>query len=175
MRSTITALLHLSNTALSNVDNSLLSILVALDFSKAFNTVNHELLAKLHLYGLSLAALSFLHSYITNRFQYMFVHNPLPMFSSPYRVSSDVPQAFTANATLLPLTSRLYIYADNILLENSFKHNEVRHPFYVILCKQRPSIYYISDWSASNGLHLNASKSFYMIIAPRPSYLVRLL
>ena len=40
------------------------------DLSKAFDSLSHELLlAKLHAYGLSIAALRLIHSYLTNRWQ----------------------------------------------------------------------------------------------------------
>jgi len=49
--STTTSLLHLSDAVLRAFDSHSLSALVALDFFKAFDTVNHELLlAKLHYY-----------------------------------------------------------------------------------------------------------------------------
>ena len=41
-----------------------------IDLSKAFDCLSHELLlAKLHAYGLSIAALRLIHSYLTNRWQ----------------------------------------------------------------------------------------------------------
>ncbi|EGI69185.1 hypothetical protein G5I_02099 [Acromyrmex echinatior] len=60
-----------ASQSLSNIDNNLLSVLVALDFLKEFDTVNHELLlAKFHFYVLSPTALSFLRIHI---------HKPLPI------------------------------------------------------------------------------------------------
>ena len=39
-----------------------------MDLSKAFDTINHELLiAKLHAYGFSMDALKIAHSYLSNR------------------------------------------------------------------------------------------------------------
>lgn len=99
------------------------------------------------------------------------------MFSFPHRVSSGVPQGsilapllfilFTANAASLPLTSRLYMYADDMLLVNSFKHNEA-----FTISSLVSDLQSISDWSVSNGLHLNPFKSFYMIVGS-PSFLSR--
>ena len=43
---------------------------ILMDLSKAFNTINHDLLfAKLHVYGFSKESLKLIKSYLTNRWQ----------------------------------------------------------------------------------------------------------
>ena len=55
----------------ANEDKSLVLGLF-LDFSKAFDTVNHEiLLAKLNYYGIKGSALQLLRSYLSNRNQFV--------------------------------------------------------------------------------------------------------
>lgn len=84
-----TSLLHLSDSVLRAFDVAL----VALDFSKAFDTINHELLiAKLHHYNLSDTALSLFRSFLAHRVQLVLIQNPFPTFSSPRSVPSGVPQ-----------------------------------------------------------------------------------
>ena len=52
------------------VDNKKLFRLLLIDLSKAFHCLSHELqLAKQLAYGFSVAALTLLHSYLTNRKQ----------------------------------------------------------------------------------------------------------
>ena len=52
------------------VDNGKAFGLLLTDLSKAFDCLSHELLlAKLHAYGFSFAALRLIHSYLTNRKQ----------------------------------------------------------------------------------------------------------
>lgn len=72
--STTTFLLHLSDSVLRTFDVGSLSALVALDFSKAFDTINHKLLiAKLHHYNLSDTALSLFRSFLAHRVQLVLI------------------------------------------------------------------------------------------------------
>ena len=50
---------------------------IIMDLSKAFNTLNHDLLvAKLETYGLELNAASFIKSYLVNRYQLCKIGDP---------------------------------------------------------------------------------------------------
>ena len=65
-----TALLDCTNKWYVNLDRKLFNLVVLIDFKKAFDTVDHEiLLAKLDLYAYRIKgqAQSFLKSYLTNR------------------------------------------------------------------------------------------------------------
>jgi len=64
--STITSILHLSDAVLRSFNSHSLSALVALDFSKAFDTVNHELLLAKLRYNLSNLAISLFRSFFLN-------------------------------------------------------------------------------------------------------------
>ena len=56
-----------------------------IDFSKAFDTLNHDmLLAKLHYFGFSNNAIPFLKSYISDRFHYVAVTQVSGVFKSDY-------------------------------------------------------------------------------------------
>ena len=64
--------------------------IIYLDMSKAFDTVNHaKLLRKLHQYGFGRNLLTWLESYLHNRFQRVTI---LGATSSPLPVTSGVPQ-----------------------------------------------------------------------------------
>ena len=81
--STMTELLHISDVVLHNFDNCRLTSIVALDFTKAFDTINHDLLlVKLKLYDLSHLALSLICLFLTNRTQQVLVYNSFLLFSS---------------------------------------------------------------------------------------------
>ena len=87
--STTMELLHIFDVMLRNFDNCRLTSIVALDFTKIFDIINHDLLlAKLKLCGLSHPAFSLICSFPTNRTQQVLVYNPFPLFSSTRAVSS---------------------------------------------------------------------------------------
>ena len=70
--STAQAITEIANTLRKAVDNNLYTCGVFLDFSKAFDTVNHTiLLSKLEAYGIRGIPLRWFQSYLSNRKQYV--------------------------------------------------------------------------------------------------------
>lgn len=114
--STTTSLLYLSDSVIRSFDEGFLSALISLDFSKAFDIINHDLfITKLYHYRFSGPALSLLRFFLTNRYQRVIVHNLLPILSSPRSVPLSVPQG-----SVVSVVCRLYMYADDFILK-SFK------------------------------------------------------
>ena len=64
------ALITLIEKMKESLDNNGLAAAVLMDLTKAFDTINHELLiAKLHAYGFDMDALEIIWSYLKNRLQ----------------------------------------------------------------------------------------------------------
>ena len=70
-----------------------------MDLSKAFDTINHELLiAKVHAYGVDRASLEIMHSYLTNRWQRTKINET---FSTWSELITGVPTGFCSRINLI--------------------------------------------------------------------------
>ena len=88
--STQTALISMLEKWKLSIDNKGFAGGVLMDLSKAFDTINHQLLlAKLHAYGFSKQALAIVCSYLSNRKQRIKINN---VFSSWKDLILGVPQ-----------------------------------------------------------------------------------
>ena len=73
-----------------------------MDLSKAFDTLNHLLLAKLHAYGFDRVSLKILRSYLSSRYQRTKINKS---FSSWSKIVFGIPQG----SVLGPLLFNIYI------------------------------------------------------------------
>ena len=138
---------------------------VFLDFSKAFDTVNHDiLLQKLYHYGIRGMALKWFQSYLSDRYQYV-TYNGTE--SAKQNIKCGVPQG----SILEPLLFLIYIndlanvceymmpllFTDDTNLFRGGKniddiHNEISH-----------DLDSISEWLKSNKLSLNIKKTHFIV------------
>jgi len=164
-RSTFMAINELYCNITSSLDKKLHTVGIFLDLSKAFDTINHNiLLDKLSNYGIRGLANDWFRSYLCGRQQRVLFNN---MLSSPQLVSCGVPQG----SILGPLLFLLYIndlpscttiphfvlFADdtNIL----FSHQDPNTLETIV----NNELKYISNWFKLNKLSLNIKKTNYII------------
>ena len=89
-RSTNTSLIRTTETIMSGIDKKKVAAVVLSDMSKAFDTINLEiLLNKLQDIGISPFGITWFNSYLCERHQIVRINNEL---SEPLPVESGVPQ-----------------------------------------------------------------------------------
>ena len=167
--STSFALIDLYDKISDAIDSKETSVGIFLDLSKAFDTVNHNILFdKLEYYGIRGLPLRWIKNYFSNRFQFVQYNE---YYSSYKKVCCRVPQG----SILGPLFFLLYIndicnvsqliemvlFADDTNI--FFSHKE---PQYVINTLNR-EMKKLSDWFQANKLSLNVKKSKFMVFKPR--------
>lgn len=162
---TTTALVHIVDdlSALLDSTNSF-AILVLLDFSKAFDSVNHMLLLqKLYLYyKFSTSAVRLIHSYLHNRKQFV-KHGDT--YSEIQEVVAGVPQGSILGPLLFSMYindlpwkiqhCKFHLFADDLQLYIGGHISELS----VIVAKVNADLQNTSLWAKNNSLALNPNKS----------------
>ena len=126
--STSTALLNLNDNIIRALDKKMAVISVSLDYSKAFDVLDHDLLcAKLHYIGFDEISQSFFHNYLTGRQQRVRVNR---VCSDAGNIISGVPQGsilgpllfliYTSDIFEEVLHSHVQTYADDVQLLHLF-------------------------------------------------------
>lgn len=175
-RGTNTALLDVTDNILAAQDEGMGTILVLLDFSRAFDSINTSLmLSKLNFYGFDSSVINWFHSYLSERSQYVQIQkdNGEVLRSVEREVRRGVPQGSILGPLLFILYSadiinrirhcKFHIYADDIQMYLSFKPEDIRSAELNL----NADLERVQAWSVSNSLLLNAKKTKYMILGTK--------
>lgn len=172
--STTTALLNISDNIIRGLDEKLATALVLLDFSKAFDTVDHDLLcAKLRYYGFDHSAVMFFECYLRERYQS--VRTNLGM-SQPELVSSGVPQGSILGPLLfLVYTFDIYSQVDNCDIQSYADDTQISLKFdpikYDIAANEiNKDLEKICEYCEQHKLKLNSDKTVTMLFTSRSNY-----
>ena len=168
--STESALILMVDSWLKALNAGKLVGCVMVDFRKAFDLVDHQiLLKKLHSYKCSNSCLSWFKSYLFHRTQRVAINNEL---SETSKLSCGVPQGSILGPLLfllfindLPLslhgTSFVDLYADDTTIYE--QHSDVK----TLQSNLQKSLNSLHDWCRKNGMVLNTLKTKVILITSR--------
>lgn len=166
--STTTALLRVTDSISRAMDASQCTILIFLDFSRAFDTISHELLlARLKFLGLGESALRWVHSYVSNRWQCTIIDTTNGrQISEPRKILSGVPQGsilgplfysvYSSSLLEVPVHCKIHAFADDSQMWLSFPPEMIA----TASDKIAHDLRLLSEWAKKNSLCLNVLKTF---------------
>jgi hypothetical protein len=168
-----TALLFVQNIALGAMDSGNVTLLVLLDLSSAFDTVNHTtLLTKLSSIGVCGNALTWFRQYLYNRWQSVKIGNSQ---SDSRPIMTGVPQGSVLGPTLFSiyLTGigevirkhgiEFVIFADDIQLLATSTPLDIQNA----IVKLEQCISELASWLSNHYLMLNAAKTELLVIGTK--------
>ena len=167
--STALSLTYLVNKIATSIDQNEITAGVFLDLSKAFDTLDHQILfEKLEHYGVCGLALQWIKSYFSNRTQFVQINDTR---SSEQIIRCGVPQGSILGPLLfilyindLPKTTRLaecLLFADDTSI--FYSNSDPDH----VASVMNSELTKISLWMKSNKLSVNIKKTNYVIFKPK--------
>ena len=166
---TTQAILHFLQYLYKHIDSGNIVFSLFLDFRKAFDCANHEiLLSKLNTCGVRGVALGWFRSYLTNREQYVSINN---VDSNPRVIQCGVPQGsvlgpllfliFVKDITICSNHFKYILYADDSTLQTCVPGDNVMGSAELI----NSELKCLDRWLKSNKISINADKTKYMLFS----------
>lgn len=174
--STTTALLKVCDDIRTTLDNGKTVVMILIDFSKAFDSIDHNILcAKLKTqFKFSTNSCNLMHSYLENRKIQVKSKDSL---SDPLSIYSGIVQGSILGPGIFPcyikdLVSvlkflKIHIFADDVGLYCEFDNSDVNA--FEITNKINLDLEAISIWSKENKIYINEKKTEAILIARNPN------
>ncbi len=168
--STEHALLAIKQNLEHNRANNHYTVMVSIDLSKAFDTVDSTqiLIEKLKYYGCDKKSTDWFKSFFSERQQYVQIENTKSITVNNHNISvvqgsTCGPKLFSIYINDLPEVTNLktYLFADDTTLAISGPNLNN------IMTQLQSELEKIADYFKANKLSLNATKSTYIIIPPK--------
>ena len=166
--STESALISLTDQILLSLDQDKVTGMVFVDFRKAFDVVDHQLLmTKLRLYRVSDSALSWFRSYLTDRQQFVTIDGKR---SDSLMIRQGVPQGSVLEPVLfllfvndIPLHLSglsVDIYADDTTVMASAHFSDIQS----LTRRLDSDLDAVNEWASSNRLFINKAKTKSLLV-----------
>ena len=171
LHSTETLSIYITDNILEAMDNKKITVLILLDLSKAFDSINHQrLLKKLTSVGASPATVKWFESYLSHRTQTLRIGSTL---SDPLTISHGVPQGailspllfciYTNDLPNTPLTCEIESYVDDSKILRSFHTPESERAMLEI----EEDLHRVAIWCCENHLLINPEKTKFLLLGTR--------